>query len=140
MTGETRQYLENGMERMLRSRQEISEMKERLGIIPYVDKTLASNRMRYLQLVCALMKRDLVTLIEVDEVREHAGVFHGGKAGESYTTADCRCEGQQPALLASTWGRFGDPTSLETEREHCAIETEKGEAVAARRTLWGKTK
>ena len=30
VTGETRQYLENGMERMLRSRQEISEMKERL--------------------------------------------------------------------------------------------------------------
>ena len=43
VTGETRQYLENGMERMLRSRQEISEMKERLGIIPHMDRTLASN-------------------------------------------------------------------------------------------------
>ena len=31
VTVETRQYLENDMERMLRSRQEISEMKERLG-------------------------------------------------------------------------------------------------------------
>ena len=43
VTGETRQYLENGMERMLRSKQEISEMKERLGIIPFMDRTLASN-------------------------------------------------------------------------------------------------
>ena len=67
---ETRQYLENGMERMLRSKQEISEMKERLGIIPYMDTTLASNRRRYLQLARALLKRDMVNLIEVDEVRE----------------------------------------------------------------------
>ena len=44
VTFETRQYLENGMKRMLRSRQEISEMKERLEIIPYMDRTLASNR------------------------------------------------------------------------------------------------
>ena len=56
VTGET----ENGMERVLRVRQEIS------GIIPYMDKTLASNRRRYLQLVRALLKRDMVTLIEVD--------------------------------------------------------------------------
>ena len=40
-----------------------------------MDKTLASNRRRYLQLARALLKRDMVTLIEVDEVREHAGVF-----------------------------------------------------------------
>ena len=73
--GETRQYLENCMERMLRSRQEISEMKERLEIIPYMDKILASNRRRYLQLVRTLLKRYLVTLIEDDEVREHASVF-----------------------------------------------------------------
>ena len=82
VTGETRQYLENGMERMQRSRQEISEMKERLGIIPCMDKTLASNRRRYLQLVRALLKRDMVTLIEVDEVREHAGVFLVEKPGK----------------------------------------------------------
>ena len=69
------------MERMLRSRHEISEMKERLGITPYMDKTLACNRRRYLQLVRALMKRDLVTLIEVDEVREHARVFLVEKPG-----------------------------------------------------------
>ena len=81
VTGETRQYLENGKERMLRSRQEISEMKERLEIIPYMDKTLASNRRRYLQLMRAFLKRDMVTLIEVDEVREHAGVFLVGKPG-----------------------------------------------------------
>ena len=37
VTGETRQYFENGMEHTLRSRQEISEMKERLRIIPYMD-------------------------------------------------------------------------------------------------------
>ena len=36
VTGETRQYLENGMQRVLRSRREISEMKERLGIAPYL--------------------------------------------------------------------------------------------------------
>ena len=82
VTGETRQYLENGMERMLRSRQEISEMKERLGIIPKMDKTLASNRRRYLQLVRALLKRDMVTLIDVDEVLEHAGVFLVEKPGQ----------------------------------------------------------
>ena len=81
-TGETCQYLENGMERMLRSRQEISEMKERLGIIPFMDKTLASNRRRCLQFVRALLKRDMVTLIEVDEVREHAGVFLVEKPGK----------------------------------------------------------
>ena len=34
VTGETRQCLESDMERVLRSRQEISEMKERLKIIP----------------------------------------------------------------------------------------------------------
>ena len=65
VTGETRQYLENGMERMLKSRQEISEMKERLGITPYMDKTFAFNRRRYLQLVRALLKRDLVTLTDI---------------------------------------------------------------------------
>ena len=70
VTGETRQYLENGMERMLRSRQETTEMKERSGIVLYMDKTLASNRKRYLQLVRAVLKRDLVTLIDVNEVRE----------------------------------------------------------------------
>ena len=82
VTDETRQYLENGMERMLRSRQEFSEMKERLKIIPFMNKTLASNRRRYLQLVRALLKRDMVTLIQVDEVREHAGVFLVEKPGK----------------------------------------------------------
>ena len=78
VTGETRQYLENGMDRMLRSRQEISEMKERLGIIPYMDSTLASNWRRYLQLVRAFLKRDMINLVEVDEVRERVG----GKPGK----------------------------------------------------------
>ena len=72
MTGETRQYLENGMERM----------KQRLGIIPCMDRTLASNRRCYLQLVRALLKRDMVSLTEVDEVREHAGVFLVEKPGK----------------------------------------------------------
>ena len=54
-------------------------MKDRLGISPYMDKTLASNRRRCLQLVPALLKRDMVTLFEVDEVREHAGVLLVGK-------------------------------------------------------------
>ena len=35
VTGETRQYLENGMDGAHAERQEISEMKQRLGIIPY---------------------------------------------------------------------------------------------------------
>ena len=83
VTGETRQYFENGIERMLRSRHEISEMKEHWGITPYMDKMLASNRRRYLQLVRALLKRDLVTLFEVDEVREHAGVFLEEQPGKS---------------------------------------------------------
>ena len=82
VTGETRQYLENGMERMLRSRQEISEMKERLRIIPYMDRTLSSNQRRYLQPVRALLKRDTVHLIEVDEVREHVGVFLVERTGK----------------------------------------------------------
>ena len=51
---------------MLRTRQEISEIKERLGIIPYTDRTLASNRRRYLQLVRALMKRDMVNQTGAD--------------------------------------------------------------------------
>ena len=54
VTGETRQYRENGMGRVLRSKQEMSEMKERLGTIPYMNITLAYNRRRYLQLVRAL--------------------------------------------------------------------------------------
>ena len=70
------------MERMLRSREEISEMKERLGIILHMDKTLASNRRHYLQLVRALLKRDMVSPVEVDEVREHAGVFLVEKSGK----------------------------------------------------------
>ena len=90
MTDETRQDLENGSERMLRSRQEFSEMKERLGITPNMDKTLASNRSRYLQVERAFLKRDLVTLIEVDEVREHAGVFLVEKPGkDSRGSATC---------------------------------------------------
>ena len=60
------------------------EMKERLGIVPYMDKTLASNRRRYLQLVRALLKRDLVTLIDATEVREHAGVFLVEKLGKTH--------------------------------------------------------
>ena len=108
VTGETRQYLEGGMQRMLRSRQDISEMKERLGIIPYTDRTLASNRRRYLQLVRALMKRDMVNQTEADEVRERVGVFLVEKTRERYTTADNRCEGQQLAFLAPTWSQLGD--------------------------------
>ena len=51
-------------------------MEERLGIIPNMDKTLASNRWRYLQLVRALLKRDM------GEVRGHAGVFLVEKPGK----------------------------------------------------------
>ena len=79
VTGETRQYLENGMEHMLRCGQEISEMKQRLGIIPYMNRTLASNRRRYLQLVRDIMKRDMVNLIETDEVL----VFSWWKTGKN---------------------------------------------------------
>ena len=78
-TSETRQSPENGTDRILRSRQEISEMKERLGIIPYW--ALASNQRRYLQLVRALLKRDMVSLIEADEVRERVGVVLVEKLG-----------------------------------------------------------
>ena len=84
---------ENGMECMLRSKQENSEMEERLGIIPYMDKTLARNRRLYLQLVCALFKLDLTTLIEVDEVREHAGIFlveKGSLRVETVVTGEAR--------------------------------------------------
>ena len=52
-----------------------------------MDKTLASNRRRYLQLARALLKRDLVTLIEVDEVCEHAGGFLVENQGK-YTATD----------------------------------------------------
>ena len=69
------------MERMLRSRHDISEMEERLGITPYMDKTLTFNRRRYVQFVRALLTKDLVTLIQVDEVREHAQIFLVEKPG-----------------------------------------------------------
>ena len=49
-----------------------------------MDKTLASNRRRYLQLLRAPLKRDLVTLIDVNEVREHAGVFLVEKPGKTH--------------------------------------------------------
>ena len=45
-------------------------------------RTSASYRRRYFQLVRALLKRDMVTLIEVDEVREHACVFLVEKPGK----------------------------------------------------------
>ena len=106
VTGEARQFLENG--RMLGSRQQISEIKGRLGIIPNMDRTLTSNRRSCLQLVRALMKSDMVNLIEADEVRERVGVFLVEKPRERYTTADNRCEGQQPAFLAPTWSQLGD--------------------------------
>ena len=87
---------------VLRSRQEISEMNERLG-----DHSLASNRGRHLQLVRALLKRDMV--IEVGEVRQHAGVFLVEKQGkDTHWLIIDRCECQQPAFLASTWSQFGD--------------------------------
>ena len=70
-------------------------------------KTLASNRRRYLQLVRALIKRDLVTLIEVDEVREHAGVFLEENQGK-YTATDCCREGQQHAFSTPAQGQLGD--------------------------------
>ena len=76
------------MERMLRSRHDISEMKERLGITspsPHMDKTLAFNRRRYVQLVRALLKKDLVTLVEVDEVHEHAEVFLVENRGQTHS-------------------------------------------------------
>ena len=47
----------------------------------HMYKTLAFNRWRYVQLVRALLKKDLVTLVEVDEVREHAEVFMVEKTG-----------------------------------------------------------
>ena len=50
-----------------------------------MDKTLASNRRRYLQLVRALLKRDLVNLIKVDEVREHAGAFLVESQGKTHS-------------------------------------------------------
>ena len=71
VTGETRQYLENGMERMLRSKQEISEMKERLGIIPHGQNF-------------GLQSEALFTLIEVVEVREHAVFSWWTKQGKRY--------------------------------------------------------
>ena len=61
----------------------------------------------------ALLKRDTVHLIEVDEVREHVGVFLVEKPCERYTAADYRCEGQQPAFLASTWSQFSDVRGAE---------------------------
>ena len=69
---ETHQYLENGMERMLRSKQETSEMKELFG-----DNSLPWTKLwrRNLQLVRALLKRNMVNMIEADEVRERVGVF-----------------------------------------------------------------
>ena len=66
------------MERTLRSRQEISEMKERLGITPNMDRALASNWRRYLQLVRAPMKPDMVNLIG----RERVGIFSVEKPGK----------------------------------------------------------
>ena len=107
VTGETHRYPESGMERMLRSRQEISEMKERLEITLYMDMTLASNRSRYLQLVRALLKRGMVNLIKADEVRERVGVILVENQGK-YTTTDYRCEDQHAAFLASTWSQLGD--------------------------------
>ena len=71
------------MERMLRSRHEVAEIQEKAGITFCVGRTLTSNRKRYLQLVRALMKRDLVTLIPLEEVREHAGVFLVEKPGKN---------------------------------------------------------
>ena len=63
VTGETRQYLEHGMDH------------------PLHGQTLASNRRRYVQIVRALLKRDMVNLIEADEVRERVGVFLVEKQG-----------------------------------------------------------
>ena len=62
VTDETRKYLENDVERMVRSRQEISEMKERLWIVRHMDRILTSNRKRYLHLERAFMKRDMNNL------------------------------------------------------------------------------
>ena len=60
----------------------VQELKRECGVKPYTDKTLASSRRRYLQLALALLARDLVELIPIEEVREEVGVFLVEKKGK----------------------------------------------------------
>ena len=81
---------------------------ERLEITPYMAKTLASNRRRYLQFVRALLKRDMVTLIEVDEVRENAGVFLVEQRGKDTQRLIIDVRVRKTSFFTSTAGQFGD--------------------------------
>ena len=85
---------------------EISEMKERLVVIPYMDKLWSSIRKRYLQLVRVLLKRVLFTLIEVEWETRVSWRFLGGKVWERYITSDYRYENKKSAFLISVWNSF----------------------------------
>ena len=75
-------YLESGMQRMLRSEQEYSEMLAANPVTPYWDRALLRSRRKYLRLVKSLLKRGLVGLHRPGSVkRARRFVFRAQKAG-----------------------------------------------------------
>ena len=89
------------------------EMKSVWGMFPYMDKTLASS---YLQLVRALLKLDLVTLIDANEVREHPCVFLVEKPGKDTQRLIIDARVSNMHFFASARSKLGNFRELESCR------------------------
>ena len=85
-------YLESGMQRMLRSEQEYSEMLAANPVTPYWDRALLRSRRKYLRLVKSLLKRGLVGLHRPGSVKGRVGLFfvHKKQAGKVRLIIDAR--------------------------------------------------
>ena len=110
-----RQFLGGDLQRMLRSNDEVKALKEAKKITPYMDRILATSRRRYLQVIRALLKRDMVTMLDPSEVHEHVGLFFGGEERQGDPEVDHRCEGCQPALPTPTRCGSGDVRRIITD-------------------------
>ena len=81
VTGETRQYFENGMERMMRSRHDISEMKERFGNTPLHGQNFGLQSEALRETCTNPFEKGSGHSVQVDEVRKHDEVFLVEKPG-----------------------------------------------------------
>ena len=63
------------MQRMLSTEQEFKELSDANPITLYWDRTLKSNRRRYVRLVRTLYKRSLVGMHRARDVRGRVGFF-----------------------------------------------------------------
>ena len=84
LPADARQYLEQSYERMKRPHAEVVADEHRLGPIrPYWDPVLSKNRRKFLSLMRALKKLELVMCLPAGRAREQAGLFLVKKPGKA---------------------------------------------------------